>query len=1649
MSDTDAKLAQVKTQATKDYEVALQAGSKDVDATKKDGKARLLARAKQLETANDVLRKHPVGMDALVMEGRQSVAKGWVQKSDTTLAEQVAAVVAKVVAKLVGAAPSLADQAIRAQVEPLRQTVATKRSKAQQAIVAARAQAGQKLLEAKNQALQALEVARGKIGQRTAAEADRALGRIEVAVNQRRDRTFTVGDDAIAAIDQLHADRQQLYDTVAAYLDKKSPVPAPLLTAVRDALADASSVHLRELESLAATKNTELAAAFQREDGRFATAVKGQHAEAAKFGSKLQSEAKASGDAFATLVKGVASKFSLSTDKAVAPVRTAASGFQKSAEAKVGKQKTKLVAGQVAAAKKGVKAEYDGLVKGLAAKLDAAGSKKAMSERGKLVVETRNLRDAMDGFGTDEAKIHGVLRRASYGGIEALKVLYDMRYTHRRGKKYNQALYDDLDDEMSGDDLRLALLYLKHSRKEAIALDLKMAVGFFNDDEARIEEIMRGCSLDEIKSLHSNGNAELIATVQSHLGGHDRDAFDALLKVGDPKWTEDEWKTRRSAEANAIRLHEAMDGMGTDEAKVLQLLEEAKTDEERKYLREYFKSYSDKKDWFPPKDLDDALSGELSGSDKMLATVLAKEKRDDDEVAAAKMLHAGSGMGTDEKKLFEAMKDPKFEAKISQFDTEIESLQKAMEGVKDKDQRAILQQRLDAKKKEKGKAIDERKATLGKHIATLSEGDYKNVDQYLSSELGSTSGKGDDNLERQMADKILEKGTVDRATQIRYASAGLGTNEDDLTAALTGDDGEPLSKAELAKLDAEYMQKYGKSIRTEVNGETAFTDAKGKVVSGGKTYKELDMLLDGKPETIQDLRTQAEKRKTIETSGFGATVGRAADWLGFTDTYTDYDAGHKRLMEELSSSEEKYRKAHPDKKDEPVKLSDLGTEMGGEGDRLMLLSQFDQGDAKAFGKFKESMVDSLVTVLEVIGAAVATILTAGAAAPALAAVLSSLVVSAVGIGFKYVMLGDNYLDQLGNDLMVALATAPLAALGELKAVGKVADKAGKGIGKNVGKVVNGIADAADKAGFKWVGKIRLSEKSIEKFSKLAGKGVSSVLTDTPTDAVTAALDEKSWDKGADEWGKNLLGSTMSSVGNNFKGGMIKGGVGGKFDEKWDEKLGPSKSYWMAGLKGASKATTVSTAKFMLDPSSYADDGNMLERFGKASLTASWKGAVNSAAERKSAIVGFERRMRRGEAIGEADYDTLSMMTEEELAGVANRLPAEKVPTALKGYRKPDASEKAKLEGTEDHEHDATTTKKADDKTSTKTEESPADVERRKTQLQMAEHAEALIHSGDHKGAAFVMEKLYLQLTHESMKDTPIGKVLLKATTHEEKMGIAAEYATYLAVMDKNPRDLDPDRMSAVIRTHSRLYQQLELGTTMRKFFSAEDTDAWLSQKYGAASVGGSVGVAKNTEGLDAHQVISVLGLDYTAGGKQPFLKPDGKPVDHVFFVEYSLTEAHKQQAKVPMDSKLVEHAKEMAAKGDKEAQTFLDQIHERDADYVKDEHGKPVLDEKGKPVRDYSNPFMGLGGTSHGSLFKGTSTKVGNQELQMMERQKLGEGTVMYALDQKGAKTKVAVLSIVEPGKPLKWVMDESLATTDPVLASQVQISLAKANEKD
>ncbi len=990
----------------------------------------------------------------------------------------------------------------------------------------------------------------------------------------------------------------------------------PRIEEVRKILLEKHPANKTGLEQMYAAGILKLDGVVRDQKKTFQKAVDEQTNQANTVRTQVKTTIAKGATDFGTALKALSSAFDATVAADTKKVQKATDVFRGKATEGLVKQKGRIKE-KLDKVKEGIKKEAKKWIAKLAAKAKELADKEVKKKIKALRKDATAMRKAMDGCGTDENAIYAAMRKCSYGEIEALEAIYNDHYSHRAKDGKTPLIYD-LDDEMSGDELGIAKAYLAHDRKKALKLELKDSTGFWNDDEDRIEAVLKSASDEEINYLNTDPSAKkVVKDVKEALGGCDLDVMNTLLDTSMKK-------EERHSKASAIRLYDAMDGLGTDEDKVKKILEGAKTEEERKRLRKYFNSYAKDKGWKAEGGddrLDTALKDDFSGHEETLVLVLAKTKRDEKDVSVAKMLEAGEGAGTDEHGVFDALDDKKFEAKLKKCKTE--------------EERKKLQQ--------------QRVQDLNQRFKTLSKGEYKTAKEFLDHEMGDESGPSYDeiragktssgasitksmlsnvNLERMVAQRKLMTGQCEPDLLIKYACDGVSGTDEKLIKDALGSGGEPKSRAEVAKIKRDFRKHWKESLadRDELTvlDFKNFTGPNGKLSDelSGKDWIEVRILLCGKPETPVQLRYVTKMRVDYETSGvIGGGVMAVADAVGLTDTRSDLLAQEKRF--------DKYYDGL--KKDLLTKkLSNLPD--GGE--RLQALSSYLKDDAKAYGAMKSAIVDGIVTALEIIGGVLATILTAGTASPVLAAIIANIIIGTAGIAIKKLSLGDAYgSGDFAADFVKTLGTAGFAGLGEVKALGKFCEKIGKGV---VGKV---IKEGADEAGtFVAGGVLKISAKGKEIIEKVIAAGAKKVIIGSAEEVYSTLTDEKTYDKkfGQALWGEGSLGARLlKKAPMSFASGAVEAYIG--------EISGVGKHKSLPGNVLSQMVTTMGgdTAGFLAYVDNYKDASKFWNDFLKTNLKAGVSGAFTGVAGHRARAKKTARDLINGditpEQLAEMDF----------------------------------------------------------------------------------------------------------------------------------------------------------------------------------------------------------------------------------------------------------------------------------------------------------------------------------------------------------------------------------------------------------------------------
>ena len=1176
---------------------------------------------------------------------------------------------------------------------------------------------------------------------------------------------------------------------------------------------------------------------------------------------------------------------------------------------------------------------------------------------------SHQLFNAMDGWGTNEDGVLNALRGLSTAEITALEAEFQAHY--------GQDLRSMIESEMGGDDLTEAEALMTADPVDSAIAALNNSVGFWNDDEAKIEETLRGLSDTDRALLLERMPADQLETVRNALGdwmpgggeGADVEVFDALIEGN-------------SAEAAAVRLDEAMGSSGswynpgtwgTDEEGVYSALESVPV-EDRALVTEAFNQRMS--DQGIETDLNAQIDAEFSGAAQDIATHL--EAGEDVAAQAARIMDAGEGMGTNEQAIFDALSDPR--------------LQSSDPSVRDA-------------------ALAEREELL-----TQFESMYgRSMDDMLSEEL--------DELDTERASQLQQGGELDPAFAIYYASeAGWGgTDEDMIRGALSNRSTDEIAQIQ-ADYDAQYASQYGASFDATLDAELSGRDSfdVGLLRTYGNT--------NDPEQLVQRMEEQYQFERGTGSNAFSRGMMDFADTIGYSSSAEVLDNNYERLQGCL---------------DEEGNIVDT------EGISDVL--RWNDDDVADYVAAKESVTEGLATGAEIVAAAIATVLTEGAASPWLVAALGALAGGSAGIAMRAGMGGDAYGSQeFGADAINVLVQTLAAGL-----TAGVIDPRLEELLADQPQILAAIAQGAGSATLGGATEGMMNEEAWR-------NGPGDVLLAMGEGAGMATL------TGAVGSGvEHVVGGHMDGLVdmNTYSGAATRGTVTGMasgiattavdpatYDGRIEDVLGT------LALGGAQNAVTsglseMSTLHNRARVGAYEDAAAGRERTAEELTTAGWTA---------DQITEYQERMAR-HASGAADAEQSTVDIPQDEAEVMEELPAEEItPEVVEVVEElPDTDEvpaetevtevadsdisdedlavademEAVIEGGEETSIEAqvaallATTETPESDASIPSPESDTDL------YALAQEARTRAESGDIDGSQETMQAVRDHLMSEVMADTPMGRAVQGAETPEAQLAAANDMATYMSVMHgMDVGDMTPAQMDATIRSHARMMGDTDTGADMRKFYGPESASNLFAEQYGPqASLGGSVGIAENTDGMTSHEVISALGLDYEGS---PFVDSNSNraPVDEAFYVDWNLNQEQSSNLSVPLDPRLIAHAETMAAGGDTLASSLS---------------GRMVDARVGS---DVGNPKTGTGGTAHGTEYAGDSHIVGNQELELpggATSLPLRSGAAMYSLDAEGNRVLVATLTQnrTPDGRfatGTAWVPNPALADTNPELHSRV-----------
>jgi len=238
---------------------------------------------------------------------------------------------------------------------------------------------------------------------------------------------------------------------------------------------------------------------------------------------------------------------------------------------------------------------------------------------------------------------------------------------------------------------------------------------------------------------------------------------------------------------------------------------------------------------------------------------------------------------------------------------------------------------------------------------------------------------------------------------------------------------------------------------------------------------------------------------------------------------------------------------------------------------------------------------------------------------------------------------------------------------------------------------------------------------------------------------------------------------------------------------------------------------------------------------------------------------------------------------------------------------------------------------------------------------------------------------------------------------------------------------------------------------VRKVLAEEGIPSFFSERFGNPALGGFFAAARATQGLNAHQIIAQLGLDYKGS---TFLDASGKVKDVVYVIE---AEMEVVDCSVPLDprvrSKVLEVIK---SSSDPEIPTEGQELYDRSHNCAVDDGSDSS---NNTPIR-LPAPYTGTGFSVNGKNLDGANIEVRFvQELVAIDKAGTKKfipfpvGTVLYAVGVEGKEVPIAVwngldwkLSVNTLNFPT-WLPAASGHTVDELLQtwqSAIDLGVAK-----
>lgn len=772
---------------------------------------------------------------------------------------------------------------------------------------------------------------------------------------------------------------------------------------------------------------------------------------------------------------------------------------------------------------------------------------------------------AMDQWGTDEARI--------YRNLHNLNVLQASLVRKIYAAKGWGNLDADLESELSGDELERAQLQMQGKQGTADAVALHDAVTGLGTDEDAIWELLRGRSLEEIEVIKAEYKKKYGVELKDRLKedldeGNEQDRANALL-TGD------------TATADAIALDEAMRGgfLGTgwgtkeediektyntvrDEVKALAQREGWNTAQMEAEIRrrnaaieaKFGKRYANVEDYKVPgmegkSVLRQAFASEMDpGPERDLANALA-----DNDMLAADM----AKIEIERQSVFYADDDKINGVLRSQYERALEDTRRDEGNAR----HMVIERQIEAALKADPKMSAEELSKLRFKLEHQSERDVEDKAQAKSKVSMAALANSYDKkygkplwyvIETNVSGNDLDRargllkqgGKLTPYQEIRYATKGVGTDEDALKKAVKG-----RTKAEIEEIRKEWNLKhpnddFDKTIRGELSGRDEFDI--------------MDMVTHGAPESASEKIAELRRRTNYELdeSGVlsgGAVAGKEQAWL-------------KERMEDLEKDKDKlFQRGLP--KEERQRLLD---EVDFQAGRIETAIEDHRRRVDSIADMVAQAAGLVVAIT--VGAAL-TFLSGGALGPVMIAVIASIAATATSMASRRLIMGSAYgAEAMGIDAAIGIVDAITAAAtagmgGKIlrgavtagkvvkptqvtKLAGKLAQSrlaqlaskvpGSKAIKSGLSKLNNLESGFLTKGikGQNFLARMAKSDKALARLTaEMLAEGVENAVSAAPSAFLGTALDDNNWKGNVP---LNLLFGTATGVGQGVAMGLGMG-----------------------------------------------------------------------------------------------------------------------------------------------------------------------------------------------------------------------------------------------------------------------------------------------------------------------------------------------------------------------------------------------------------------------------------------------------------------------------------------------------------------------------